>query len=105
MILAALAFANTVCAYYEIDTIWMSYVGGTSVLTLMFLYLSSYVFKFCEYHRMFLHYIVVCNVIDTIDVYYGLPRRRCRIFNATSISDVHNYGDSIDFILKENIVI
>lgn len=73
MILAGLAFANTICAYHEIDTIWMSYVGGTSVLTLVFLYMASYVFKFCEYHRMFLHYIVVCNVIDTIDVYYGLP--------------------------------
>ena len=73
MILAGLAFSNTVCSYYGIDTEWMHYVGGTSVLTLIFLYMASYVFKFCEYHRMFLHYIVVCNTISTIDVYYGLP--------------------------------
>lgn len=45
-------------------------MGGVSILLLAFLYLSSYTFKFCEYHRMFLHYIVVTNVISTIDLYY-----------------------------------
>ena len=73
MILAGLAFINTVLAYYEIKAVWIHYVGGTSILTLTFLYLASYVFKFCEYHRMFLHYVVVCNTINTIDYYYGLP--------------------------------
>ena len=73
MILAGMAFANTFLFYFDVDTEWMHYVAGTSVLTLVFLYMASNVFKFCEYHRMFLHYIVVCNVIDTIDVYYGLP--------------------------------
>lgn len=73
MILAGFAFANTVFAYYEIDTLWMHYVAGTSVLTLIFLYMASYVFKFCEYHRMFLHYIVVCNIIDSIDASFRLP--------------------------------
>ena len=73
MILAGLAFLNTVLAYFNIYPEWINYVGGTSILTLAFLYLASYVFKFCEYHRMFLHYIVICNTISTIDVYYGLP--------------------------------
>lgn len=73
MILAGTAFANTFLFYFDVDTEWMHYVGGTSILTLAFLYLASYVFKFCEYHRMFLHYVVVCNTINTIDYYYGLP--------------------------------
>ena len=73
IVLAAMAFANTILAYYEIEREWMHYVGGTSVLTLAFLYMASYVFKFCEYHRMFLHYIVVCNSINLIDYHYGLP--------------------------------
>ena len=73
MMLAGLAFSNTLFAYFEIDTEWMNYVGGTSVLKLIFIYLASYVFKFCEYHRMFLHYVVVCNIISTIDVYVGIP--------------------------------
>ena len=73
MMLAGLAFTNTLCAYFEIDVYWIHHVGGTSILTLAFLYLASYVFKFCEYHRMFLHYIVACNAISVIDVYFGLP--------------------------------
>lgn len=73
MLLAGMAFANTILSYFEVDTEWMHYVGGTSVLTLAFLYLASYVFKFCEYHRMFLHYIVACNTISAIDVYFRLP--------------------------------
>ena len=73
MILASMAFVNTVLAYFEIEIEWMHYVGGTSALTLTFLYMASYVFKFCEYHRMFLHYIVTCNIINLIDYHYGLP--------------------------------
>ena len=73
MILAGLAFINTVIAYYAIEAVWIHYIGGTSILTLTFLYLASYVFKFCEYHRMWLHYVVACNVISFIDAHYGLP--------------------------------
>lgn len=73
MLLAGLAFANTILSCLDIETEWMHYVGGTSILTLAFLYMASYVFKFCEYHRMFLHYIVICNAINLIDYHYGLP--------------------------------
>lgn len=73
MILAGMSFANTFLFYFDVDTEWMYYVGGTSVLTLAFLYLASYVFKFCEYHRMFLHYIVICNIINGIDYHFRLP--------------------------------
>ena len=93
MTLAALAFANTICAYYEIDTIWMSYVGGTSILTLMFLYLASYVFKFCEYHRMFLHYIVICNIIDTIDIISNAFTQK-----AKNLKKTYNYKESLSLI-------
>ena len=46
---------------------------GMIVAPILFMYLASYVFKFCEYHRMFLHYIVVCNIIDSIDASFRLP--------------------------------
>jgi hypothetical protein len=70
MMLAGLAFSNTVCSYYEIDTEWMHYVGGTSVLTLIFLYMASYVFKFCEYHRIFIHYVLILEILTTVKWYY-----------------------------------
>lgn len=73
MILALTALVNAVLSYFGIDLYILSYIGGVSIFTMIFLYLSSYVFKFCEYHRMFLHYVVVTWVINIIDYYIGIP--------------------------------
>ena len=40
---------------------------------IVYLYIASYVFKFCEYHRIFLHYIVVNTALNTYDLYVGIP--------------------------------
>ena len=73
MILAFTALLNSILSYFNIDLYILSYIGGVSIFTMIFLYLSSYVFKFCEYHRMFLHYVVVTWIINTIDYYIGIP--------------------------------
>jgi hypothetical protein len=73
MVIAILYLLNTILSYIGIDTVILSLLGGMSILPLIFLYLTSYVFKFCAYHRMFLHYIVVCDIINYIDYYYGIP--------------------------------
>ena len=66
MILAFTALLNSILSYFNIDLYILSYIGGISIFTMVFLYLSSYVFKFCEYHRIFLHYVVVTWIINTI---------------------------------------
>lgn len=73
MILALTALVNAILSYFGIDLYILSYIGGVSIFTMIFLYLSSYVFKFCEYHRMFLHYVVVTWVINIIDYYIEIP--------------------------------
>lgn len=73
MILAFTALLNSILSYFNIDLYILSYIGGISIFTMIFLYLSSYVFKFYEYHRMFLHYVVVTWIINTIDYYIGIP--------------------------------
>ena len=73
MILAFTTLINSILSYFNIDLYILSYIGGISIFTMVFLYLSSYVFKFCEYHRMFLHYVVVTWIINTIDYYIGIP--------------------------------
>ena len=80
MIMAALCLANTTLFYFGIDATILTYIGGVSFLTLGFLYLSSYVFKFCAYHRMFLHYIVVVNILSYIDLEYGIPLSDFNLF-------------------------
>ncbi len=73
MLFAGLSLLNTILSYFDIDIPLISYIGSVSVLTLMFMYLSSYVFKFCIYHRMFIHYTSLNWVLNIIDYYIGIP--------------------------------
>lgn len=72
-ILAFITLLNSVLSYFGIDLYILSYIGGVSILTMIFLYISSYVFRFCKYHRMPLHYVVVTWVINIIDYYSNIP--------------------------------
>ena len=73
MLLALIALLNTVLSYWDIDIPLLSYLGGVSLFPLVFLYLASYAFKFCECHRMFLHYVSLTWVLNIIDYYIGIP--------------------------------
>lgn len=73
MALALVCFLNTTLSYFDIDLTIFSYIGGISILPLLFLYLSSFVFKFCIYHRLPLHYIAVNMIINMLDDYIGIP--------------------------------
>ena len=72
-ILALLHFSNTILSYYNLEHRIINYLADVSIIPLVFLYISSYVFKFCSYHRIFLHYIVINNLICIYDVYVGIP--------------------------------
>ena len=80
MLLAAIYLINTVLSYYDIVLPALSYIGGLSFIPLLFMYISSYVFRFCSYHRMFLHYIVINDLINLTDYYYTLPMSDWELF-------------------------
>lgn len=73
MLLAIFDIANTIVGFVGLECHWLSYFGGVSLFTLVFLYLASYVFGFCKYHRMFLHYVLLTNTISVIDFEFGIP--------------------------------
>lgn len=73
MVLALICLLNTILCYFGYDLIILTYFGGVSILTLGFLYISSYAFKFCEYHRMFLHYVTLINILSYVDMEFGIP--------------------------------
>lgn len=72
MVMAFISLLNTIFSYCDIDLPVLSYIVGYSLLTLIFLYLASYVFKFCEYHRMFIHYTAVNWGLNIHDEYVGI---------------------------------
>lgn len=73
MIISVIYLLNTILSYCYIDLPILSWIGGLSLLPWLFLYLSSFVFRFCIYHRMFLYYIAVCNILSYIDYTWTLP--------------------------------
>lgn len=73
ILIACIYLLNTILSYFYIDVPLLSYIGSTSLLTLMFLYTSSFVFKFCLYHRLPIHYITVNWLLNVFDYYIGIP--------------------------------
>ena len=72
-LLALFYLVNIILSYFNIDIPVLSYIAGVSFIPLIFMYISSYVFKFCKYHRMFLHYILINNILNIYDLYIGIP--------------------------------
>ena len=73
MLIAAIYLINTVLSYYDIILPVLSYIGGLSLILLVFMYISSYVFRFCMFHRMFIHYNTLMWLLNIYDMYIGIP--------------------------------
>ena len=73
MIYALLSLLNTILSHFNINVAILSYIGSVSLVTLVLLYITSYVFNFCEYHRMFIHHTTITWVLNIIDLYIGIP--------------------------------
>ena len=73
VIMALFDIVHTVFSYFNIDAFIITIFSGMSIGTLILSYLISYAFKYCEYHRIPLHYIVISNTISIIDYYIGIP--------------------------------
>ena len=73
-ILTALCYmSSTIFNYLGYNIEPLSNFGGMSLLTWIFIYLASLVFKFCSYHRIFLWYILVDDLFNIIDYYWNIP--------------------------------
>lgn len=73
IIIAAIVLLNAILARFDLYIDELNYITGTSFLTLIPMYISSIVYKFCKYHRMFIHYILTHKIVATIDMYIGIP--------------------------------
>lgn len=73
VIISAIYFINTVLTYYGYRIELFSALCGISLLPLIFVYLSSRVFKFCLRHRLFIYYIAFSETEAWIDYKIGIP--------------------------------
>lgn len=73
MVMAGLYWLNTVLSYFDLDYSIISYLAGVGLIPLIFIFIASYAFNFCNYHRMFLWYIVTNDAICWTDYNFELP--------------------------------
>lgn len=83
MILAGSYAVNT---FLDFAGIHLKVIAHLFVFLLVgFIYIASYLLKFCEYHRMFLHYVVIIYLINCIDYYIGIPFNDYQLFALYSL--------------------
>ena len=73
MLISLVYMINTISSYFYIDIPVLSNIAGMSLLSWLFMYLASVVFRFCLYHKMFLYYILITDIINITDYYVGIP--------------------------------
>ena len=71
--IALIDLIHTIFSFFNISVFELQIVCGVSIVTVIFLYLISYTFGFCKYHRIPIHYVVISNIISCIDYYIGIP--------------------------------
>lgn len=63
----------TILNYYEVECYSLNFFGGFSVLFILQLYIMSYLFHYCSWHRVPLHYVVLVNIIALYDTFVKIP--------------------------------
>lgn len=72
-IISILYFVNTLFSLFAVDLPFLSYFSGLSLLPWIFILLSSFVFRFCIYHRIPLYYILVNDLVNILDSKLEIP--------------------------------
>ena len=84
-LIALIYFLNTTLSYFKIDAPILSLIGGMSIFPTIYILLTSFAFKFCNYHRIPLYYIVISDCIAYYDIYYTIPVTTSTLFSINLI--------------------
>lgn len=63
IIMAMLFVLGIICNVFGVSSFIISCICGTSIFTLVLLYLLSYVFRFCYLYRLPLYYVTISNIL------------------------------------------
>lgn len=70
----------TILGFFGIDLVWIGNVIHLSIIPWLFIYLASFVFKFCIVHRLPLYYILINDALIMTDSYLNLPIETVNLF-------------------------
>ena len=73
IVLAGFQIALTTCNYLGISAPIITYIGGSSFIFIVLLFIISYVFQFCYLYRIPLWYITVLGIINVMRHFGCIP--------------------------------
>lgn len=73
ILILVVQISYSILAYFRINNEWLSYIGSASAINIVYLYIASYVFRFCYLYRLSLHSIVLTNLLALYDTLVGIP--------------------------------
>lgn len=71
--IALIFTTHQILMYLKILNPILMYIGGTSFVFIVLLYILSFVFKFCSLYRIPLHYVTIGNTIGVLDSVLKFP--------------------------------
>ena len=66
-------FISTFLQFLGFEMIVIGYFIHLSLFSWLFLYLTSFIFKYCYVHRLPLYYIALNEILTVYDYYFTLP--------------------------------
>lgn len=60
-------FLATLLQLFDMDVYLLSYFFYVGIVPWLFILVTSFVFKFCEYHRIFLYYILLNEILNIVN--------------------------------------
>lgn len=78
--LAITKIIGLILNYFKMPSFLLTCVGGTSIVTLILLYLISFIFRFCGLFRLSLNYVSIITTMSIFDWYIGFPLSTIHLF-------------------------
>ena len=93
MIMVAAYLLMLLCFYFDSKLVILPHILGTVGAPLAFIYITSYVFRFCAFHRLFIHYYAFVDILNVSDHYLH------SYFNEKVVTYLHDGGTLILIIV------
>ena len=97
IVMVAAYLLMLLCFYFDSKLVILPHILGTVGAPLAFIYITSYVFKFCAFHRLFIHYYAFVDILNVSD-HYLHP-----YFNEKVVTYLHD-GGTLIFIITAVIM-
>jgi hypothetical protein len=63
---------DTICMMCGVELNVFNYLGGYSILIVIYLLVNSFTFRYCLYHRIPIYYMCFMMVLNTLEYYFEI---------------------------------